>query len=472
MNIDRKQESQQLHAATKEILILLLYTRRRKRMNGVSLSLGGAKKRPVAAAAFGEEPEERGSATAEIRDLEDGRSKAPRVISMKDTGGWHKGRLGKGSNAAAIMEHVKKGGTVTADDDQAGKKAPGMLGSHAGGAGAENDARAALMRDAARAAEQAEGEEQTLGLTIEGTTDKASAAERVKAAAARRKEQEDKIAFEDCGEETKLTDYDEMPIAEFGMALMRGMGWKDGSALGSSRKGILEPVEIKAQPEGLGLGAVPSENEDAGGRGKGGRRFIPKPGQEKDHREEAKERIRKEAAARMGTFQVGMEVAIVSGRHRGLTGKISYSYAHEIMVKLSASGEEVTVDKKDLDSDVSKARDIKTREEEQAARDKELRHRRHEEEQAPLCERTGGDRGRRGRGQRGQRRRFDFAGAAAALCGCAVRRRTRGGSAVATVTASSANRRRSAVRPGGSLRKKARAVRRFFAADAACGGGS
>ena len=39
---------------------------------------------------------------------------------------------------------------------------------------------------------------------------------------------------------------------------------------------------------------------------------------------------------------------------------------------------------------------------------------------------------------------------------------------MATVTASSANRRRSAVRPGGSLRKKARAVRRFFAADAAC----
>ena len=385
---------------------MLLDSRRRKRMSGVSLSLGGAKKRPVAAAAFGEEPEERGSATAEIRDLEDGRSKAPRVISMKDTGGWHKGRLGKGSNAAAIMEHVKKGGTVTADDDQAGKKAPGMLGSHAGGAGAENDARAALMRDAARAAEQAEGEEQTLGLTIEGTTDKASAAERVKAAAARRKEQEDKIAFEDCGEETKLADYDEMPIAEFGMALMRGMGWKDGSALGSSRKGILEPVEIKAQPEGLGLGAVPSENEDAGGRGKGGRRFIPKPGQEKDHREEARERIRKEAAARMGTFQVGMEVAIVSGRHRGLTGKISYSYAHEIMVKLSASGEEVTVDKKDLDSDVSKARDIKTREQEQAERDKELRHRRHEEEQAQARgrSRANGNRDRDGGGDRGSDR--------------------------------------------------------------------
>ena len=40
------------------------------------------------------------------------------------------------------------------------------------------------------------------------------------------------------------------------------------------------------------------------GDGCAGRRHIPKPGEEKDHREEAKERIRKEAAARLGTFQV------------------------------------------------------------------------------------------------------------------------------------------------------------------------
>ena len=39
-------------------------------------------------------------------------------------------------------------------------------------------------------------------------------------------------------------------------------------------------------------------------RVRAGRRHIRKPGEEKDHREEAKERIRKEAAARLGTFQV------------------------------------------------------------------------------------------------------------------------------------------------------------------------
>lgn len=42
---------------------------------------------------------------------------------MKSTGGWHKGRLGKGSNADKIMEQVKKGGTVLAEDESAPKAA-------------------------------------------------------------------------------------------------------------------------------------------------------------------------------------------------------------------------------------------------------------------------------------------------------------------------------------------------------------
>ena len=56
-----------------------------------------------------------------------------------------------------------------------------------------------------------------------------------------------------------MDDYEEMPIEEFGMALMRGMGWKDGEGLGGSRKGIIEPPEIRAQPDGLGLGATPKD---------------------------------------------------------------------------------------------------------------------------------------------------------------------------------------------------------------------
>ncbi len=42
---------------------------------------------------------------------------------MKNSGGWHKGRLSKGSNADQIMEQVKKGGTVLAEDVSASKAA-------------------------------------------------------------------------------------------------------------------------------------------------------------------------------------------------------------------------------------------------------------------------------------------------------------------------------------------------------------
>jgi G patch domain/KOW motif-containing protein len=39
-----------------------------------------------------------------------------------------------------------------------------------------------------------------------------------------------------CGAEAKLDDYEDMPIHEFGKALMRGMGWKDGEALGGRQR--------------------------------------------------------------------------------------------------------------------------------------------------------------------------------------------------------------------------------------------
>ena len=33
-------------------------------------------------------------------------------------------------------------------------------------------------------------------------------------------------------------DYEEMPIAEFGKAMLRGMGWKEGNAIGKSNQGL------------------------------------------------------------------------------------------------------------------------------------------------------------------------------------------------------------------------------------------
>jgi len=283
---------------------------------------------------------------------------------MKEGKAWHRGRLGKESNAEQIIDMYKKGGSIAAlpaGETVVKQEEPDSFAINDENLSTEEKAKRALLKEAVDMKKENPDEDMTLGLTIP-TGNRSS-----------RVLSEDAALQEDltqCGEEVKLDDYESMPISEFGMALMRGMGWKDGEALGGSRKGIIEPVEIRAQPEGLGLGAVPKEKSPE--RDRGSRRYIPKPGEEKDYREIEKERIRKEAAERLGSLTVGTKVGIIGGRHRGMIGKISYMYAHEIMVRLEASEEEVTVDKKDLDRDLSKAIEIRKQEQEKAAqREKE-----------------------------------------------------------------------------------------------------
>ena len=55
-------------------------------------------------------------------------------------------------------------------------------------------------------------------------------------------------------------DYDAVPIEEFGAAMLRGMGWKDGEAIGRSKG--QEPVKhrtLERRPELLGVGAKPAK---------------------------------------------------------------------------------------------------------------------------------------------------------------------------------------------------------------------
>jgi hypothetical protein len=41
-------------------------------------------------------------------------------------------------------------------------------------------------------------------------------------------------------EETKLEEYEEVPVEQFGAALLRGMGWKEGQSLGGGKAGTSE----------------------------------------------------------------------------------------------------------------------------------------------------------------------------------------------------------------------------------------
>lgn len=61
-----------------------------------------------------------------------------------------------------------------------------------------------------------------------------------------------------------LEAYDRIPIEDFGTALLRGMGWKEGRPIGRNTKNaIVEPILLEARPQLLGLGATPKPPTEA-----------------------------------------------------------------------------------------------------------------------------------------------------------------------------------------------------------------
>lgn len=61
-------------------------------------------------------------------------------------------------------------------------------------------------------------------------------------------------------DESTLDDYASTPIEEFGAALLRGMGWEEGKAVGRRNiRGVVpQAIEFVPRPSGLGLGANPA----------------------------------------------------------------------------------------------------------------------------------------------------------------------------------------------------------------------
>ena len=86
-----------------------------------------------------------------------------------------------------------------------------------------------------------------------------------------------------------LDDYARVPVSQFGAALLRGMGWKEGTAATrKSGKGLVEPYLPTARPALLGIGAKEREVLDDGGRkkaaGRPEKRYIPLTKKERDGR--------------------------------------------------------------------------------------------------------------------------------------------------------------------------------------------
>ncbi|KAI0716675.1 DExH-box splicing factor binding site-domain-containing protein [Earliella scabrosa] len=72
-----------------------------------------------------------------------------------------------------------------------------------------------------------------------------------------------------------LEDYERVPVSQFGAALLRGMGWKEGQAASRKNKGLVEPWLPAARPALLGIGAKEREVFDDGSKGKKGARARP-----------------------------------------------------------------------------------------------------------------------------------------------------------------------------------------------------
>jgi len=57
-------------------------------------------------------------------------------------------------------------------------------------------------------------------------------------------------------ESSKIEDYDAVPIEQFGLAMLRGMGFKQDEGIGKTKQKIDE-IKVAVRPKGLGLGAIP-----------------------------------------------------------------------------------------------------------------------------------------------------------------------------------------------------------------------
>ncbi|KAJ3994134.1 DExH-box splicing factor binding site-domain-containing protein [Lentinula boryana] len=92
---------------------------------------------------------------------------------------------------------------------------------------------------------------------------------------------------EELPESSTLADYERVPVSQFGAAMLRGMGWKEGTAASRKGNGIVQPYIPESRPALLGIGAKEMEVFDDGSKKHGGnrrpeKRYIPVVKKDKD----------------------------------------------------------------------------------------------------------------------------------------------------------------------------------------------
>lgn len=126
-------------------------------------------------------------------------------------------------------------------------------------------------------------------------------------------------------------DYEAVPVAAFGLAMLRGMGWSQGEGIGRTFKRVVKPLEHQLRPRGLGLGAAPAPPGP------------PRPG-------ETPRGGNEEPGGVGGTLAVGATVRIEAGPHRDMYGKVEGldPETARAVVRLTLGGQAVTISQHSL----------------------------------------------------------------------------------------------------------------------------
>ncbi|XP_058569776.1 G-patch domain and KOW motifs-containing protein [Neofelis nebulosa] len=127
-------------------------------------------------------------------------------------------------------------------------------------------------------------------------------------------------------------DYEAVPVEAYGLAMLRGMGWKPGEGIGCTFNQVVKPRVNSLRPKGLGLGANLTEVQALAPTGP---HRLPKPDEEQE----------KDKEDQPQGLVPGGAVVVLSGPHRGLYGKVEGLDPDNVraMVRLAVGSRMVTV---------------------------------------------------------------------------------------------------------------------------------
>lgn len=134
-----------------------------------------------------------------------------------------------------------------------------------------------------------------------------------------------------------LDAYAAMPVDAIGKAMLLGMGWVEGGGVGRKRQ-VFEPVDLARRPERLGLGAKTDDEKLPPTHKK--RTGAPSDAST------ASTAPASAASSAPRTFAVGVTVAIVGGRHEGVSGRIEELVGDKQLAVRLVSDELVTIKRK------------------------------------------------------------------------------------------------------------------------------